>query len=64
MGRGCTRGREIFRPGSALARGEQPRFASVGISGWTGGVAKGCQTNIGGCEAGGVVGLLRVPMKS
>ena len=59
----CTREREIFRPWSTLVRGEQPRCASVGINGWTGGVVKGCQTNSGGCEAGGVVGLVRVPMK-
>ena len=51
----------MFRTGP-LVRGEQPRCASVGISGWTGGVVKGCQTNIGGSEAGGVVGFVRVPM--
>ena len=63
MERGCTREREIFRPGSALVRGERSRCASVGVSGWTGGVVKGCQTNSGGFEAGGVVGLVRVSMK-
>ena len=49
--------------GPRLALGEQPRCASVGISGWTGGVVKGCQINSGGCEAGGVVGLVFVPME-
>ena len=63
MGRGCTREQEIFRPGSALLRGERTQWASVGISGWTSGVVKGCPTNNGGCEAGAVVGLVRVPMK-
>ena len=63
MGRGCTREREIFRPGFTLIRGEQPRCPSLGISGWTGVVVKRCQTNGGECEAGGVVGLVRVPMK-
>ena len=63
MGRGGTREREIFSPGFALVCGEQPRSASVGIRGWTGGVVRGCQTNSGGCEAGGVVGLVRVSMK-
>ena len=63
MGRGFTRELEIFRAGSALVRGDRPRCASVGISGWTGVVVKGCQYNSEGCEAGGVVGLVRVPMK-
>ena len=63
VGRGCTQEREIVRPGSALVRGERPRYASVGISGWTGGIVRGCQTNSGGRDAGGAVGLVRVPMK-
>ena len=63
MGRGCTWEREILRPGPALVRGERSRCASVGKSGWTGSVVKGCQTNSGGCEAGGVLGLARAPMK-
>ena len=63
MERGCTREREILRPRSTVVRGEQPRCASVGISGWTGGVAKGCPTNSEGFEAGGVVHLVCVPMK-
>ena len=53
----------MFSLGSALVRGEQPRCSSVDISGWTGGVVRGCQTNIRECEAGGVVGLVRDPMK-
>ena len=62
MGRGCTRKREKNRPGSALVRGEETRYASVGISGWNGGVVKECQTNSGGCEAGGVISFVCVPM--
>ena len=63
MGRGRTREGYIFRPGSALVCGERPLCASVGINGWTGGVVKGRQTDSGGCEAGGVVGLVLVHMK-
>ena len=63
MGRGFTRERDIFRLGSVLVRGEQSRCTPVGISGWTGGVVKGCQINSGGCESGGFVGLIHVPMK-
>ena len=54
---------KYFAPGPRLGRGEQPRCASVGIIGWTGGVVKGCQINSGGCEADGVVGLVLVPME-
>ena len=62
-GRGRTREREIFRPGSALVRGERPRCGSAGIRGWIGGIVRGCPINSGGYEAGGVVDLVRVPMK-
>ena len=56
-------GARKISPGSALVRGEQPRCASVGIRRWTGSAVKGCQAKSGGCEAGGVVGLVRVPTK-
>ena len=62
-GRGCTREREIVRPGPVLVRGGRPRCASACTSGWTGGVVKGCPTSSGGCEVGAVVDIVRVPMK-
>ena len=53
---------KYFAPGPRLVRGEQRRCASVGIICWAGGVVKECHTNSGGCEAGGVIGIVLVAM--
>ena len=52
---------EDFFPGTVIVRGERPRCASGGISGWSDGAVKGCPTNSGGCGVGEAVDLIRVP---